>query len=86
MLVNLAFFWYWSNVVLPNLKKDFETMSYWDDVCRVALSITGFYLLLMELSAIVRRGPKYFTDMARLFNIITPWLILQNVFTDISAV
>lgn len=79
MLINLVIFWYWSNVVLINLFIDFETFGPWDDICRVSLAITGSYLLILEISAVIRRRLDYFTDMARLFNIITPILIIQNV-------
>ena len=81
MVINLMIFWYWSNVVLINLKEKEEFFGPIDDACRVILIITGFYLLFLEISAIIRRRLNYFTDMARLFNIITPTLILENVFT-----
>ena len=75
MLINLFVFWYWSNVVLLNLRFDtaFEQP---DRNCRTLLTITGIYLLSLEISAVIRRRLNYFTDMARLFNIITPILIL----------
>ena len=72
MVINLCVFWYWSNVVLINLKDDEESFGQHDTNSRVFLSITGLYLLSLEISAVVRRRLKYFTDMARLFNIITP--------------
>ena len=76
MVINLAVFWFWSNVVLVNLFIDYETFDTWDRICRMSLLITGFYLLSMELSAVFKRRILYFTDMSRLFNIITPVLIV----------
>ena len=81
MVVNLFVFWYWSNVVLINLKGDPEHFEVADDNCRIILNFTGIYLLSLEISAVIRRRINYFTDMARLFNIITPSLILYNVWT-----
>ena len=54
MMVNLLLFWYWSNVVLPNLKFEvgFETH---DTVYRIFLTTTAFYLILLEISAIVKK-------------------------------
>ena len=81
MVINLCVFWYWSNVVLINLESDGKNFDQHDTNCRVLLTITGIYLLSLEISAVIRRRLNYFTDMARLFNIITPTLILYNVWT-----
>ena len=81
MMVNLAVFWYWSNVVLINLKDQEDRFDEPDQNSRIVLTFTGIYLLSLEISAVIRRRLNYFTDMARLFNIITPALILYNVWT-----
>ena len=54
MILNLFFFWYWSNVVLVNIEndKDFEKQ---DTMCRIFLTCTGIYLFLLEISAIIKR-------------------------------
>ena len=82
MLFNLLNFWYWSNIVLVNLPLDPDTFESHDLVCRTLLGITGFYLIFLEITAIVNKHIEYFNDLARLFNIITPILIMTNVFTE----
>ena len=50
------------------------------DICRFTLLITSVYLLLVELIAIIKRRFGYFNSLPKLFNIITPILILSNAF------
>ena len=71
-------FWYWSNIVLSNLDKNFDTFENHDLVCRILLWITEFYMIVLEISAISKRGKEYFNDISRLVNIVTPIMILIN--------
>ena len=82
MLFNLFFFWYWSNVVLVNIENDKSNFEKQDTLCRIFLTTTGCYLILLEISAIIKRRFKYLNDLGRLFNLITPILILTNVFSE----
>ena len=50
------------------------------------LTITAVYLLLLEITAIVRAKLDYLQDLTRLLNLITPALIMINVYnTDGSS-
>ena len=44
------------------------------------LTITAVYLLLLEITAIVRAKLDYLQDLTRLLNLITPALIMINVY------
>ena len=67
--------------MLPNIEIDdsFETH---DSLCRIFQTTTCLYLLFLEISAIVKKKLEYMNDTARLFNLITPILILTNVLHD----
>ena len=80
MLINLLVFWYWSNIVLPNLDKQPEFFEKPDAICRIFLVCTACYSFLLEITAIVKRLHLYLNDTARIFNICTPILILKNAF------
>lgn len=56
------------------------------DFCRFTLLITSVYLLLVELSAIIKQRVGYFNSLPKLFNIITPILILSNAFDTEESV
>ena len=89
MTVQLVVFWYWSNIVLFNLPKNDDVQSSFQtqhDVCRVILCITAFYLLAIEITALVDRKWKYFLQVTRLLNVITPLLLLLNVFSNRDSV
>ena len=79
MFVQLLVFWYWSNIVLVNLKSDTDLFETQDIVCRVILNITAFYLLAIEATTVYRRNIEYIKSMTRLFNLITPVLIMHNL-------
>ena len=79
-IINLIFFSYWSNIVLSNLDRAFDEFESADKVCRAFLFLTEFYLLLLEITAIVKRLHLYLNDTARVFNIITPIIVLKNCF------
>ena len=80
MVIQLLFFWYWSNFVLPNLQNDKEQWESHDNVCSIVLPITAFYLLIVELSQVIKRRIQYFYSPTRLFNLFTPITIIVNVF------
>ena len=80
MVINLILFWYWSNVILPNLKND-DSFESQDNIVRVFQTTTCLYLFALEISAIVKKRLEYINDTARIFNFITPILILTNVLT-----
>ena len=78
MLINLLVFWYWSNIVLPNLDKNSETFENPDKVCRSFIWITEIYMIILEISAISKRLKSYFSDFSRVLNILTPIIVLIN--------
>ena len=55
MIFNLFFFWYWSNVVLVNIENDPDNFGKQDTLCRIFLTITAVYLVLLEISAVIKR-------------------------------
>ena len=48
-------------------------------VCKILLLLTSVYLLIIEFTAIARRKLKYFYNVSRLFNVITPFLLIFNI-------
>ena len=79
MFIQLLVFWYWSNIVLVNLKTDTDLFEPQDRVCRIILNITAFYLLAIEVTTVYKRRVEYVKTMTRLFNLITPVLIMHNL-------
>ena len=51
-------------------------------VCKILLFWTSFYLLIVEFTAIARRKLKYFYNVSRLFNVITPFLLIYNISSE----
>ena len=83
MWLQLGFFWYWSNILIPNLDEspDLEDQ---DTVMQVLLTTTAMYLLVMEISSVYRSSWAYFRDKTRLFNLITPILLLTSIYNKDS--
>ena len=79
MIIQLIFFVWWSNIVITNIKKadSFDTQN---KIFQTLLTITAVYLLLLEISAIVRAKLDYLRNLTRLLNLITPALIMVNVY------
>ena len=73
-------FWYWSNIIIVNLDSDdggFDVQNY---VFKAILVVTAVYLMVIEISAMIKRRLKYFDNLAKFFNMITPIFIMINVF------
>ena len=68
--------------MIPNLGKKHvnESMEAQNDVLQTCLTITAIYLLVLEISAIVRANIAYLKNATRLLNLITPALIMINVY------
>ena len=79
MFIQLLVFWYWSNIVLVNLKTDADLFEPQDIVCRISLNVTAVYLLAIEVTTVYIRKLAYINSMTRLFNLITPVLIMHNL-------
>ena len=76
MTVQLLMFVWWSNLVLPNLDSDDGwKWSTQNSILQACLTVTAVYLVVIEISAIYRATYKYFTNVPRLLNLITPILI-----------
>ena len=79
MIIQLIFFVWWSNIVITNIdvSDSFDTQN---KIFQTLLTITAVYLLLLEITAIVRAKLDYLRDLTRLLNLITPALIMVNVY------
>ena len=79
MIIQLIFFVWWSNIVITNINEadSFDTQN---KIFQTLLTITAVYLLLLEISAIVRAKLDYLRNLTRLLNLITPALIMVNVY------
>ena len=79
MIIQLIFFVWWSNIVITNIdvSDSFDTQN---KIFQTLLTITAVYLLLLEISAIVRAKLDYLRNLTRLLNLITPALIMVNVY------
>ena len=81
MTLQLLMFVWWSNLVLPNLDSDDGwKWSTQNSILQACLTVTAVYLVVIEISAIYRATYKYFTNVPRLLNLITPILIQTNVY------
>ena len=88
LLVQNIAFWYWSNLALPNkylidkgnYSSDAEAVEARVSAVETLLQVTVIYLLCYEITAIVKKKHMYLTSAARMFNIVTPALLLINVF------
>ena len=77
IVLNLLVFWYWSNIVLPNLNEetgDFDTQN---TVCIAILNIISAYFVLMEIPIIYRNWRREL-HIERISNWIGAALILYN--------
>lgn len=54
MTIQLGVFWYWSNIVIKHIEKDPLDFYYQEIVCRYALLVTAVYLLLIEITSVVK--------------------------------
>ena len=79
MIIQLIFFVWWSNIVITNIDES-ESFDTQNKVFQTLLTITAVYLLLLEITAIVRAKLDYLRDLTRLLNLITPALIMVNVY------
>ena len=79
MIIQLIFFVWWSNIVITNIGES-ESFDTQNKVFQTLLTITAVYLLLLEITAIVRAKLDYLRDLTRLLNLITPALIMVNVY------
>ena len=84
MTIQLFTFWWWSNFVVSNFNKktgnDEFDLATQHDICRYILLVTAAYLLFIELTALWKLKFHYFGSMPKIFNIVTPILILSNAF------
>ena len=69
---------------MPRLAKDptDSNLVDQDQILQVLLTITAVYLLIMEVSSIMVASLSYFKDLTRLFNFLTPVLLLTNVYNN----
>ena len=79
MIIQLIFFVWWSNIVITNINEA-ESFDTQNKIFQTLLTITAVYLLLLEITAIVRAKLDYLRDLTRLLNLITPALIMVNVY------
>ena len=79
MTLQLFFFVWWSNIVITNLGKE-DTFDTQNDVLQTCLTLTAIYLLILEIYAIYRAKLEYLRNATRLLNLITPTLIMINVY------
>ena len=79
MIIQLIFFVWWSNIVITNIGES-ESFDTQNKIFQTLLTITAIYLLLLEITAIVRAKLDYLRDLTRLLNLITPALIMVNVY------
>ena len=79
MIIQLIFFVWWSNIVITNIDES-ESFDTQNKIFQTLLTITAVYLLLLEITAIVRAKLDYLRDLTRLLNLITPALIMVNVY------
>ena len=79
MIIQLIFFVWWSNIVITNINEA-ESFDTQNKIFQTLLTITAVYLLLLEISAIVRAKLDYLRNLTRLLNLITPALIMVNVY------
>ena len=86
MILQLVVFWYWSNIVIFNIPRPGEengnSFLLQHDICRIILFLTAFYLISIEVTALLKEHWRYFMSPTRLLNIITPTLLLWNVFSS----
>ena len=78
MVLQIFVFSLWSNIVLPHVYIDTDGIDKLDTFCKIFLTVIAVYLILIELSAAVKRKSDYFYAPSRLFNLITPFTIIIN--------
>ena len=84
MIIQLFFFVWWSNIVITNIDES-DSFDRQNKAFQTLLTITAVYLLLLEISAIYRAKLDYFRNLTRLLNLITPALIMVNVYNTVDG-
>lgn len=79
MVIQLIFFFWWSNIVLPNVGTS-DSFEWQNEFLQACLTVTAIYLFSLEISSIREAGFSYLRDAARLLNVITPALIMVNIY------
>ena len=85
MVIQLIAFWYWSNVALPLVYNEYHPHLQQEKVANRALIVTGFYLLIVEISQIIMSKGTYFYSPLRLFNFLTPVFVLANTLNSVRG-
>ena len=77
-MIQLIVFFYWSNIVIPNLdlEQDFDKHG---DVCEFLLVVISIYDLIMEIPIFIKLTYRYFFNLIKGVNLIAVILILYNI-------
>lgn len=82
MSIQLLAYWYWSNFVIVHIESNPIDFRVQEIVCRYVLVTTASWLILVELTAIIEKKLDYFKSFTQLFNVITPALIMWNLWRN----
>ena len=82
LVIQLLVFWYWSNIVIVNLKNDKDTFEIQHNICVFIIVILVFYFLLYDLPSIFKNHYKYFLESQNIVTIVLAILLLINCFHD----
>ena len=79
--INLAVFWYYSNIVLPNLNDEDESFRSSRRFCLIVMNSLSVFFILNELPIIYNNWRGYY-DLERLASWINSILIVYNTVND----
>ena len=82
LIIQLAVFWYWSNIVLVNLAKDKDTFEGQNNICIFVIVLLVIYFLLYDLPSIYKNHFRYFLTLNNFVTIALAVTLLVNCFAD----
>ena len=77
--LQLIIFWYWSNIVLPNLKTDEALFEHQNNICGILLNVISVYLLIMEIPIFIKSPINYSKKPIKWVNLAAIILMFINV-------
>lgn len=86
LIVQLIFFWFWSNIVIVNIEEGSDDFRLANRVLIVLINLISLYFLVGEVFKMCKQRLRYFTFLENLVQVTQILLILSNsIWFDVES-